>query len=376
LDEIKEIDMKKFVCHTLIVFTIAIFFWNFSMLSFAGKNQALLKIGLILATGGLGDRSFNDQSYWGASEAAKEIAKESNKKAEDILDYVEPTSIAEYEGFQRDFASAKEYSIIVCVGFDQAPILEEVAPDYLDQKFVVIDAVANAENVASILFNDWEEAFLCGAAAGMITKTGKVGIEGGMDIPLIHRFVQGFTQGALWANENMTRKDVLVRYVGAWDNPSLGKELALEMYTNADIIYGAAGKSHLGVFAAAEETHPRPLPRGEEGKSRWAIGTGVDQAWSMPEHADIIIASGLKRVDLAVKNEIQKTLKGTWKSGIIQYGIKTEIGIGTGIAIGNLDVNGYIRASKSEVKMPPEVILKLVEAVNGIKDGKIVIEHD
>jgi len=356
--------MKKFVCHTLIVFTIATFFGIFSIFSFADK-KAPSKIGLILATGGLGDRSFNDQSYWGASEAAEEIAKESNKKAEDILDYVEPTSIAEYEGFQRDFAGANEYSIIVCVGFDQAPILEEVAPDYPDQKFVVIDAVANAENVASILFNDWEEAFLCGAAAGMMTKTGKVGIEGGMDIPLIHRFVQGFTQGALWANKNMTRKDVLVRYVGAWDNPSLGKELALEMYTNVDVIYGAAGKSHLGVFAAAEEN-----------KNRWAIGTDVDQAWSMPEHADIIIASGLKRVDLAVKNEIQKALKGTWKSGIIKYGINTEIGIGTGIAIGNLDVNEYIRASKSEVKIPPEVILKLVEAVNGIKDRTIVIEHD
>jgi basic membrane lipoprotein Med (substrate-binding protein (PBP1-ABC) superfamily) len=104
----------------------------------------------------------------------------------------------------------------------------------------------------------------------------------------------------------------------------------------------------------------------------------------MPEHADIIIASGLKRVDLAVKNEIQKALKGTlhsvqgqaWKSGIIQYGIKTERGIGTGIAIGNQDVNEYIRTSKSKVKIPPEIISKLVEAVNGIKDGKIVIEHE
>jgi hypothetical protein len=52
------------------------------------------------------------------------------------------------------------------------------------------------------------------------------------------------------------------------------------------------------------------------------------------------------------------------------------MGIGTGIAIGNQDVNEYIRASKSKVKIPPEVISKLVEAVNGIKDGTIVIEHD
>ena len=100
--------MKRVVSHILITFTIAILFGSFSILSLADKSQKPTKIGLILATGGLGDRSFNDQSYWGASEAATEMAKESNKKAEDILDYVEPTSIAEYEGFQREFAGANE----------------------------------------------------------------------------------------------------------------------------------------------------------------------------------------------------------------------------------------------------------------------------
>lgn len=354
----------KWFQNILVIFTLIIFatFSAFSILEAA----ELKKIGLILATGGLGDRSFNDQSYWGALKAAKEIAEKKDVDAESILDYVEPSSIAEYEGFQRDFAGTGEYSVIFCIGFDQAPILEEVVPDYPDQKFVVVDAVASAPNVASVLFNDWEEAFLVGVVAGMMTKTGKTGIEGGMDIPLIHKFVQGFTQGVLWANPDMTKKDVLVRYVGAWDNPSMGKELAIQMYmSGADIIFGAAGKSHLGVFAAAEEK-----------KGRWAIGADVDQTWSVPEHADVIIASSLKRVDTAVYTEIQKVLENTWKPGIINYGIDTEIGIGTGIAVGNKDVNDYIRASKSEVEIPSSVISKLVEAVKGIKKGKIVIKHD
>ncbi|MCR4391870.1 MAG: BMP family ABC transporter substrate-binding protein [Candidatus Acetothermia bacterium] len=326
------------------------------------------KIGLILATGGLGDRSFNDQSYWGAERAAKELAAKYGVPVEQVFSYVEPRSIADYEAFQREFARSGEYTIIVCIGFDQAPVLEEVAPDYPNQWFVVIDAVAAVGNVASIVFNDWEEAFLCGVVAGLWTKTGKVGVEGGMDIPLIRRFVQGFTQGAMWANPAITEGDVLVRYVGAWNNPTLGKELALEMYqAGADVVYGAAGKSHLGVFAAAEE---KP-------GVWWAIGTDVDQAWSTPEHADVIIASGLKRVDLAVYTEIMKAVEGTWAPGVISYGMAAEAKLGTGIAVGSEDaLPPYVVASASQVAIPAEVVAKAVEAAQGILNGTIVIEHE
>lgn len=320
------------------------------------------KIGLIVATGGLGDRSFNDISFWGAEMAAEEIADEYGVSVDDVLDYVEPRSIAEYEGFYHEFARAGEYDVIIGIGFDHAPTLEEVAPAYPDQKFVIIDAVADADNVASIVFRDQETGFLCGVVAGMLTETGKAGLLGGMDIPLIRRFVDGFTQGMQWVDADA---EVIVRFVGDWGNPTLGKELSLEMYrAGADIIYGAAGASHLGTFAAAEEN-----------ENWWAIGTDMDQAWSAPEHADVIVASGLKRVDLAVYNEVMKALEGVWEAGVIEYGIFTEEGIGTGIAVGSEDAfPPYVVASDSEVEIPEEVVEKVVEAAEGILDGSIEIE--
>ncbi len=325
------------------------------------------KIGLVLATGGLGDRSFNDQGFWGAERAAEEIAAEYGVSVDDVLDYVEPRSIADYESFYREFSRAGEYDVIIGIGFDHAPILEEVAPDYPDQKFVVIDAVAAVDNVASIVFRDQETAFLCGVVAGMLSETRKGGVLGGMDIPLIRRFVDGFTQGMKWVD---AEAEVSVRFVGDWGNPTLGKELSLELYRgNADIIYGAAGASHLGTFAAAEERD-----------GWWAIGTDVDQAWSAPEHADIIIASGLKRVDLAVYTEVMKVIDGTWDAGVIEYGMATEEGIGTGIAFGPWDVSDYIEASYSTVALPnnvvKDILAKLSEAVEGIRDGSIVIETE
>jgi basic membrane protein A len=319
------------------------------------------RIGLVLATGGLGDRSFNDQSFKGASDAAAVIAAQYGVTVDDILDYVEPTDIAEYEGFQLQFADSGEYDIVICIGFDQASALEIVAPQYPDVKFVIVDMVVFTDNVASVVTNDWESAFLVGVAAAMMSETGTIGFEGGMEIDLIIGFMNGYTQGAKWANPGV---EVLVRYVGDWGNPTLGAELAREMYNaGADIVYGAAGKSHLGVFAAAEEA-----------AGRYAMGTDVDQAATAPEHADVIIGSGLKRVDLAVESQILSLANGTWAAGIFGYGIDTDFGFGTGVAIGNLDVNQYISRSASEVKVPCEVILKLIEAANGILDGSIVVD--
>ncbi len=330
-----------------------------SMSGDLGTGSEKEKIGLVLATGGLGDRSFNDQSYWGAEQAVEDFDVK--------LDHVEPKSVSEYEGYQTDFAETGEYELIACIGFDQASTLENSAQDYPNQDFAIVDAVATGENnVASLIFNDWEESFLCGVVAGKMTETNKVGIVGGMDIPLINRFVAGYRQGVLWANENMENEDVLVRYVGAWNDPAAGKSLAETVYNQeADIIYGAAGKSHLGVFQAAEEA-----------ENRWAIGTDVDQAWSVPKHADVILASGLKRTDLAVYDQIQRAINDNFKSGIIQYGMgPNAVGVGTGIAVGDENINEYIRASHSEVEIPDHVIQSVKDAVEGIRNGTIEIEH-
>jgi basic membrane protein A len=320
------------------------------------------KVGLVLATGGLGDKSFNDQSFAGATKAAQVIADQYGVTVDDVLDYVEPTDIAEYEGFQLQFADSGEYDIIVCIGFDQASALGIVAPQYPDVKFVIVDMVVGGDNIASVVTNDWESAFLVGVAAALMSETGTVGFEGGMEIPLIVGFMNGYTQGAQWADPDV---EVLVRYVGDWANPTLGAELAREMYNaGADIVYGAAGKSHLGVFTAAEEL------------DKYAMGTDVDQAATAPEHADVIIGSGLKRVDLAVESQILQMLNGTWTAGVFSYGIKTDFGFGTGIAIGNLDVNSHIVKSASEVAVPCDVIMKLIEAANGIADGTIIIDPE
>jgi basic membrane protein A len=222
-----------------------------------------------------------------------------------VFDYVQPKAIAEYEGYQRDFAKTGEYALIICIAFDQADALTKIATEYPDQKFAIVDMVVDKPNVASLLFKSNEGSFLVGVVAAMSSTTGKVGFVGGMDIPLIRDFYVGFEAGAKWANPQITILDPV--FVGDWADPTKGKELAISLIEQGgDAIYAAAGKSGLGALEAVHE--------------KGVKGFGVDacQCYLYPE----IIASGTKRVDLAVYEMVLNTMLGKFEGGIKNNGVK------------------------------------------------------
>jgi basic membrane protein A len=304
------------------------------------------KVGLILATGGLGDKSFNDISYAGLQKAKDELGI--------LFDYVEPKEIAEFEGYQRDFARSGEYMLIVCIGYDQAEGLTIVADEYPNQKFVIVDMVVDKPNVASLLFSENEGSFLIGVVAGMMTKTGKVGFVGGLDIPLIKNFYVGYKAGAEWANPSVIVSEPV--FVGDWGDPGRAKELATALIEGGnDAIYPAAGKSGLGALEAAHDKD--------------VIGLGYDSCmcYLYPE----IVASMTKRVDVAVYEMILDTLVGKFQAGIHSGGIKDGW-------------VGLCRLPEEEAfweevfnfqhsPLPADVLTKIKEARDQILTGDIVV---
>jgi len=257
------------------------------------------KVGMITGTGGLGDKSFNDAAFSGVQRAFDELGVE--------YDYVEPTAISEYEGYQRDFAMSGEYGLIICIGFDQADALIVVATEYPDQNFALVDMVVDNTNVASLTFRSNEGSFLLGVVAGMKSETGKIGFVGGMEIPLILDFFVGYEAGAQWANPEI---EVLTPvYVGDWGDPAKAKELAVSLVEGgADMIFAAAGGSTLGALEAAEEQD--------------VTGLGVDAC--MDYLNPNMFASMTKRVDVAVYEMILDAMvdkfEGGFKSGGLAEG--------------------------------------------------------
>ncbi len=299
--------------------------------------EEVTKIAIVFATGGLGDKSFNDTCYEGVTKAKSDFGID--------FDYVEPTAIAEYEGFHRQYAKTGEYDLIIGIGFDQADAIALVAGEYPDQKFAIVDMVVDQPNVASLVFNENEGSFLVGAAAGMKTQTNKIGFVGGMDIPLIRKFLAGYRYGAEYVNADV---EVSFKYVGDWADPAKGKELALAQFdAGADVVYAAAGRSGLGAIQAANE------------QGKLVIGVDADQCETIEGvPVSTFLGSMLKRVDVAVYETIKNVVNGTFTGGVKVFGA-AQNGVGVCKHIPS-DIQGQIddlmaKVASGEIKVPIDI---------------------
>ena len=267
---------------------------------FSGYAFAGIKVGLVLDKGGKDDKSFNSSAYEGASKAQKELGIE--------LKYVEATDNNSLEVLHRNFAQ-KNYDLIIGIGFAQTDAIKKVAAAFPKSQFAIVDGEIKADNVRSLLFEEHEGSFMVGAAAAMKSKSGAVGFIGGMDIPMIRRFLKGYEAGVKFINPKAT---VLNNYIGvtgeAWNNPAKAKEMALsQIGQKADVIFHAAGASGSGLFDAAAE------------KKIFAIGVDSNQNWMKP---GVVLTSMLKRVDVAVFETIKAAQEKSFKAGVIRFGLK------------------------------------------------------
>ena len=309
-----------------------------SVLGRRDESGGKLRVGIVFDIGGKDDKSFNAAAWEGVKRAKEELGI--------FLRDVEPGDPTSIEPSMRAFAE-RGYDLIVGVGFAHAPIMNDVARDYPNLKFAIIDGLIDLPNVASLNFKEHEGSFLVGMIAARTSKTGKIGFVGGMDIPLIHKFHTGYEEGARYANPKI---EVFENYVGvtdaAWNNPGKGKELAkAQLERGADVIFQAAGNSGLGVFDAAEET--RTL----------AIGVDSNQNWVKP---GFILTSMIKRVDVAVFDSVKDMVEGRFQGGIHEFGMDTD---GIGYALDDYNRN----------LIPQSVIDEVERAKKDIIAGRIKV---
>ena len=262
-------------------------------------SGADFKAAVIYDLGGKFDRSFNEAAYRGAEMF----------RAESGISYrdFEPTNEAQFEQALRRFAR-RGNDLVVAVGISYAVPMRNVAREFPNQRFVVIDARVEAPNVKSILFKEHEGSYLVGILAAMKSESGTIGFIGGMDIPLIRRFAVGYREGARSVTPNIKILNNMVGTTGAaWNDPIKGGELARSQFSRgADIIFSAAGPTGLGVIQAARDA------------GRLAIGVDSNQNHIQPGY---VLTSMLKRVDIAVYRALAAALDGSWESGITVLGL-------------------------------------------------------
>ncbi len=320
-------------------------------------DRSKVRMGIVFDIGGKDDRSFNAAAWAGAHCAATGNWPDGSSCGKPALGIVlrdiEPGNPTSIEPAMRAFAE-RGYDLIVGVGFAQTPIIEQVARDYPNIRFAVVDGVSDLPNVASLVFKEHEGSYLVGMLAAKTTKTGTIGFLGGMDIGLIHRFKVGYEEGARAVNPNIR---VIPNYVGvtdaAWNNPGKGKEIALaQIGKGADVIFTAAGNSGLGAFDAVEQ-------QGKENGRAKSFVIGVDSNQNMVKPG-FVLTSMVKRVDNAVYDIMKDVVNGEFKAGFHVYGLDKD-GVGYSMDEHNKDL------------VTPEMITQVDAAKKKIIDGEIKV---
>lgn len=281
-------------------------------------SEGTVKVGLCTDVGGRGDKSFNDSALrgleqWAAggdlSSVPPDLASQNITSLGVTPIVLESKASEDYIPNLTKLAKDENCSLVVAVGYMLADAIKEVAPQFPDTKFMLIDSTVDPmpSNLICYTFKEHEGSFLVGALAAQMTKSNVLGFVGGMEVPLIKKFEVGYKAGAMTINKD---DKVLVNYTGNFTSADDGKKAAVSQFgQNADIIFAAAGACGIGVIQAAKD----------KGDGFYAIGVDSDQDYMAPGR---VLTSMIKHVDLAVYLACKSVVNNTFQAGVVELGIK------------------------------------------------------
>ncbi|MCO6187548.1 BMP family protein [Rhizobium sp. L1K21] len=267
---------------------------------------------LVIAQGGLGDQSYNDLAYEGFKRGLKESGIDGKPvESKDV--------VAQATDILRRAADA-DFGLVIDLEYSHGEPMVEVAKDYPDTTFAILNQVQPGDNIVSVLFQEQEGSYLAGVLAAQVTTDTSIkgindkpiiGVIGGTKSAGIDKFIAGYIEGAKSINPDI---EVKVAYSNNFGDPALGAQMAKAMYEEgADIIYQVAGGTGAGVIQAAKET------------GHYAIGVDGDQDGVAPGN---VLTSMIKRTDVAVENVVKDYAKGDQLGGkTLAFGLKDD-GVG------------------------------------------------
>ncbi|MFZ2504402.1 MAG: BMP family ABC transporter substrate-binding protein [Nocardioides sp.] len=322
-----------------------------------------LKACEVTDVGGVDDKGFNQTAFKGVTDAAEQLGVEAA--------VLESQAETDYATNIQSFID-QGCNIVVTVGFLLGDATMEAANANPDVPFTIVDyAYGENEdgtpqitnnNVLGQVFNTDEAAFLAGYLAAGMSKTGIVGTFGGINIPPVTIFMDGFYYGVQQYNtDNGTDVKVL-----GWD-PAKQKGLFTENFESlddgrafaqnlvdegADIVMPVAGPVGLGSAALASELGTDKL---------MIIGVDSDQYESDTANAGVYLTSVLKNMDVTTFNAIKSVVDGTFEGGVTVGTLENE---GVGLA----PYHDFDAAVPAELKAQIETIKA------GIIDGSVSVK--
>lgn len=286
----------------------------FSLSSVSAQDAVIAT--MVTDTAGLGDQNFNDLANKGGSEAATEYG----------IDWRVIESVDQASYVPNLIQGAEQGQLVVGVGFLLTDAIAEVAAQFPDKFFQLIDSVVEEGNVRSVLFKEDQIGYVLGIVSALMTKTKKIGIVGGERIPPVIRYEVGFVAGVRSIDESI---EVIINYTDTFGDQALGKDTAAAQYNQGcDIVFPIAGLTGTGAYLAVSELN-KP---GEV----WVVGVDTAQDHLAPGYE---LCVGNKGVDFAVKEGCRQVSEGNFETGIVTYDLKS----------GGIDLTLYEDRTPAEV---------------------------
>jgi hypothetical protein len=138
----------------------------------------------------LGDQNFNDLAFRAAPRRRPSFG----------VDFRVIESVDQAAYVPNLTQAATDSQLTVGVGFLLTDAITEVAAQFPDKFFQLIDSVSDAGNVQSVLFKEEQIGYLAGIVVGETTQSNKIGIIGGQRIPPVIRYEVGFVAGVRSVN--------------------------------------------------------------------------------------------------------------------------------------------------------------------------------
>lgn len=280
-------------------------------LIFAASTASAFTVCQVTDTGGIDDNSFNQTAWKGVEDAEAAFGVTGR--------FLESQAETDYEANINALVDG-DCDVIITVGFLLGDATKTAAAANPDQRFSIVDYAYDPTipNVLGQVYATDEAAFLAGYLAAGMSKTGIVGTFGGINIPPVTIFMDGFVRGVEHYN---TEKGTEVMVLG-WDVNTReglftnnfeslddGRAYAQNLYDEgADIVLPVAGPVGLGSAALADEVGPEAL---------MIIGVDADLYASDPQKGHVYLTSITKRMDATVMAVIEAAMNDTFEGGLL-----------------------------------------------------------
>ncbi len=298
-----------------------------------------IKVGMQLSIGGLDDQSFNDSAFAGLEEAQQLYDIEF-----EITDWLEDSPNVE----TLEKWANSGFDLIIGLGhLNEAPI-NEVAANFPDRRFALVDISGKGGNVWSATYREYEGDFVVGVLAAVVTQTAMVGFMGGGITPVVQRIEAGFGEGVKYIDPTIS---IVSDYVGEFADEYKGRILAETQYSlGADVIYQVAGRCGLGAIRAARKF------------DNWIISTGGDHSHLAPKN---VLTSRIKDVGRPITEAIEAVVEDRFEGGRVKS---------YGFADGGLRM-ATIHPEVADV-VTPKIQAKLQELQAKIISGQLQVKLD